>query len=337
MVKAQVKGNKEVQSSKNISNIGLMAQMIMNSQLMQRKAQEQESIFGNAIKITQYNKTVEQDKIPVQTAGNCGLFAILTALRAFGFDDSDQGKAITAFDNFTKTDDNTLQGEIFSVDLMLSVINSLKIETKQILEAEKKAFVDQNKLEELLNTYKDDDSVTLLIAYSKPDEYDDYYAVLGEEGGDITNQNVIDAKKEKDKFDESKAFKAQHAHWGMINKIDSKDSINISDSLAEYGNTGHGYDTNMNSELLFKSNKVLDEGKFDWESYLKKDELLKEDELKEVVYSDMSDNEVEVDKTSAFDKKGLKLGVDKNTQEQMDLSGRIVVVKLTDYGKTRIK
>ncbi len=58
MEKTQLKENKKVSNNKNISSGGLISQMIINSPLMQRKAKEQQDMFGdNAILQKKENKT----------------------------------------------------------------------------------------------------------------------------------------------------------------------------------------------------------------------------------------------------------------------------------------
>lgn len=275
----------------------------------------------------QLHKTLPENKIPVQTDGNCGLFSIISSLRAFGFSEDVQAKATTAFDTMVEQSDDTFLGELFTVDLMLQVINDLQIDGEQILKGEAVTFTSQEKLEEVLTTYKEKDNVTLLIGYSKPDEYDKYYRLRGEhlESGTLKDPEVGNALE--DKLD-VESFKVKDAHWGMINEVSNDGFVDISDSIAPLSpNKDHGYNTLMSTRKLFNSNMSLSNGEFDWSNYIDQsnDSIDYNTMNKDPKTKDLSNNQRYQDLQS------------NNMKEKLDLSGKLVVVTVTEQGTELLK
>lgn len=276
----------------------------------------------------QRNKTTAETSIPVQTDGNCGLFSILTAMRAFGFSGDVQAKAKTALDTMTETSEETFLGEVFTVDLMVNIINELKIDGKPILKAAPVAFGSQEQLEELLAGYKGKDNVALLIGYSKPDEYDRYYKMRGKALHKGTTDDPSLGKALDDKVG-VEDFKVKDAHWGMINQISDDGFLDIADNITNYGpDKDHGYNTLMSTRKLYNSNTSLSQGEFDWSGYLENDQ---------VEYNTMNrpENKLKNDKDKTKDLTGNKRyeGIKQNgMKEKLDLSGRLVVVTVTEDG-----
>jgi hypothetical protein len=274
---------------------------------------------ANANLPVQRNKTTPETSIPVQTDGNCGLFSILTAMRAFGFGGDVQAKAIAALDKMTKQSEDTFLGEIFTVDLMLNVINALQIDGKAILHAEAVAFGSPQQLQEMLTAYKAKDNVALLIGFSKPDEYDHYYKMRGQALKDGT---IGSSSLDKDLDDKVNVenFKVKDAHWGMINEISDDGFVDIADTIDKHGpDKDHGYNTLMSTRKLYNSNTSLD-GEFDWSKYIQDDEI---------GYNTMK----KVERTKDLDGNKRYEGIQRNgMKEQLDLHGRLVVVTVTKDG-----
>lgn len=281
----------------------------------------------------QRNKTTDESNIPLQTTGNCGLFSILTALRAFGFSGDIQSKAMAAMDQMTKDSEDTFLGEIFTVDLMLKIINELRVDGKQVLDAKAVAFESQDKLEQLLAAFKKNDDVALLIGYSKPDEYDRYYALRGQRVKGMIGQGTLD-KALDDKVNVEN-FKIKDAHWGMINTISDDGFVDIADSIGPLVPDGpHGYNTLMSTRKLYNSNTSLDQGKFNWNPYLNEsvngsmvanDEITYPTMAKTPTSKDLSNNQ----RYDSVKKDGM--------QEKLDLSGKLVVVTVTELGKAMLE
>lgn len=285
----------------------------------------------NIAPVVQRVETIKENQIPVQTHGNCGLFSIIAAMRAMGFDEAVQQKMTKTMDKFTSRSPDTFVGEIFNIDLMLQLINSnLKYKGKQLLSARTVSFKSQKELEGVLHTYNTIPQVSLLIGYSKPDEYDAYYKKRGEWVSklDTGGEELKNAGAEMDAARKAKVeqenFIPQHAHWGMINGMKGAGMVKIADSIDEYSpGAGHGYNTNFRTDKLFNSNMSLASGKFDWSTFIntKKDK---------VAYNTMEGAEKKKDLAGNDRYKNIKAD---NMEEAMDLSGRLVVVELTAEGR----
>lgn len=288
-------------------------------------------LAANPAPVVQRVETIKEDQIPVQTHGNCGLFSIIAVMRAMGFDEAVQQKMTKTMDKFTKESPDTFVGEIFNIDLMLQLINSnLKYKGKQLLSATTVSFKSQKELEEVLHAYNAIPQVSLLIGYSKPDEYDAYYRQRGKWlskiGGD--DQKLKTAKDKMDKARKEKVmqkdFIPQHAHWGMINGMKGSGMVKIADSIEEHSpGAGHGYNTNFRTDKLFNSNMSLAAGKFNWSTFIDKDN-------DEVTYNKMKGTQKTKDLTDNERYKKIK---GDGMMESMDLSGKLVVVELTADGR----
>ena len=275
--------------------------------------------------LVQCNKTTDERNIPVQTTGNCGLFSILTALRAFGFSGDVQSKAMAAMDRFTKNSKDTFLGEIFTVDLMLQIINTLEVDGKRILEGRAVQFTNQEQLEGLLGEFKKIDNVALLIGYSKPDEYDKYYRMRGQHLQDKRKVSGSELDKALDDKVNVEDFKIKDAHWGMINTIGDDGFVDIADSIAPHEpGANHGYNTLMSTRKLFNSNESLSKGKFDWTPHIKSDQLTYPGMDKMKTTKDLSKDQ----RLGQIVKDGMK--------EKLDLSGKLVVVTVTEVGKSML-
>lgn len=281
----------------------------------------------------QRNKTTEESNIPVQTTGNCGLFSILTALRAFGFSGDIQSQAMSAMDQMTKDSEDTFLGEIFTVDLMLKIINDLEVDGKQILEGKAVEFKSQKQLEKLLAKYKKRDDVALLIGYSKPDEYDNYYNDRGKFlQGELDRSELNESLNDKVNVED---FKVQDAHWGMINTISNDGFVDIADSLSEHKKgSGHGYNTLMSTRKLYNSNKSLDDGKFNWDSFLNPEAPRSMVENDQITYPSTKSKDVTKDLSNNQRYHNIK---EDGMREKLDLSGKLVVVTVTKRGKAMLE
>ncbi|MET3875946.1 hypothetical protein [Chitinophaga sp. OAE865] len=285
----------------------------------------------NTAAVVQRIETITEKQIPVQTHGNCGLFSIIAVMRAMGFDEAVQQKMTKTMDKFTSQSPDTFVGEIFNIDLMLQLINSnLKYEGKQLLTARTVSFKSHKELKKILHTYNAIPQVSLLIGYSKPDEYDEYYRKRGEWIGKLNEggEKLEIAKSEMDAALETKVshkdFIPQHAHWGMINGMEGPEMVKIADTIEEHSpDAKHGYNTNFRTDKLFNSNMSLASGKFDWSKFLDSDR-------NRVEYRKMKGTEKVKD--LSHNERYKKIKGDK-MEESMDLSGKLVVVELTAEGR----
>lgn len=281
------------------------------------------SSLGRAIlpKVVQRHKVLAENQIPVQTAGNCGLFAIIAAMRAFGFQPAHLSQLEKAMDKWVAESDETFQGEIFSVDLMLRLVNGILFNGKPVLHAIAVTFQSPLQLGLLLEQYSKIDDVTLLIGYSKPDEYDTYYSLRGQYlsglgTGPVSKENVTKA------LDDSigVTFKSKDAHWGMINQLRDGGLINIADTITEFmPGSGHGYNTLIGLHSLYESSMALNQ--FDWSNYIKNDRIAYNTMDKTPKSKDLNTVRYQTVKSNSL-------------TETMDLSGRLVVINVTEYGKT---
>ena len=327
-----------VAASRQMKGIGLNDDAALEREADQlgARAARGEAVHGGAATLgvtatsagpVQRNKTTDERNIPVQTDGNCGLFSILTALRTFGFGGGVQDKAISAMDRMTKQSEETFLGEIFTIDLMLKIINELEVDGKRILKAAPAEFSTQEELELLLAKLKKNNDVTVLVGYSKPDEYDDYYKTRGEFLAGKAKESQVE--KDLDKKVKVENFKAQHGHWGMINEISDDGFLDISDSLGKFRpDRDHGYNTLMSTRKLFNSNMSLSKGEFDWTNFLPSDGT---DDL---TYNRMTGGK----NTKDLSKNERYQDIRKNNnKEKLDLSGRLVVVEVTELGKAMLQ
>lgn len=281
--------------------------------------------------VIQRVETIKESQIPVQTHGNCGLFSIIAVMRAMGFDEAVQEKMTKTMDKFTKQSPDTFVGEIFNIDLMLQLINSsLKYNGKQLLTARTVGFKSQKELKEVLHNYDAIPQVSLLIGYSKPDEYDDYYKKRGkwisklDKGGEKLETAKRGMNEALEKKVSHEKFIPQHAHWGMINGMSGSGMVKIADTIDEHSpGAEHGYNTHFRTDKLFNSNMSLASGKFNWSTFIDKDN-------DEVTYNKMSGTEKTKD--LAANERYKKIKGD-NMMESMDLSGKLVVVELTADGR----
>lgn len=170
----------------------------------------------------------------------------------------------------------------------------------------------------------------MLIGYSKPDEYDEYYRKRGEWIGKLNEggEKLEIAKSEMDAALETKVshkdFIPQHAHWGMINGMEGPEMVKIADTIEEHSpDAKHGYNTNFRTDKLFNSNMSLASGKFDWSKFLDSDR-------NRVEYRKMKGTEKVKD--LSHNERYKKIKGDK-MEESMDLSGKLVVVELTAEGR----
>ena len=113
--------------------------------------------------------SVRPEEVMTQEGSTCGFYTIALALRALGIIDTGEKvcKAYTAEgSNWTR------EGEIFSVDKMITIINSYGYRVagegvKAPLKAERADFKDEDEMISILKTYQDDSERALLIGYSK--------------------------------------------------------------------------------------------------------------------------------------------------------------------------
>src|ERR1700722_6156203 len=85
--------------------------------------------------VVQRHRNIPESYIPVQTHGNCGLFSIIGAMKTFGFDPEHLKLLQDAMDKFVDTSEETFVGEIFSVDLMVRIVNGIKFDGQSVLNA----------------------------------------------------------------------------------------------------------------------------------------------------------------------------------------------------------
>lgn len=285
----------------------------------------------NTAPVVQRVETIKENQIPVQTHGNCGLFSIIAVMRAMGFDEAVQQKMTKTMDKFTSQSPDTFVGEIFNIDLMVQLINgNLKYEGKQLLSARTVSFKSEKELKGVLHNYDSIPQVSLLIGYSKPDEYDAYYKKRGEWASKLRTggKELKSAKGEMDKALKAKVshddFIPQHAHWGMINGMSGSGMVNIADTIDKHSpGAAHGYNTLFRTDKLFRSNMSLASGKFNWSTFIntKKDE---------VDYNTMENTEEKKNLKGNDRYKNIKAD---SMMESMDLSGKLVVVELTAEGR----
>jgi hypothetical protein len=272
----------------------------------------------------QRHRNIPESAIPVQTHGNCGLFSIIAAMKSFGFESEQLTELQKKMDEFVATSEETFVGEIFTVDLMVRIVQGIKFDGKSVLDAIERPFTSPSELEKLLEEYRDDEDVALLIGYSKPDEYDNYYKLRGnyiKHGGKDATETQVD-----DALDDSIGvkFKAKDAHWGMINQLQEGGLINIADTITEKEpDSKHGYNTLIGLHSLFESNQALASAPFDWSNYL-------DTKNQQVDYNKMDSSATTKDLKGNKRFEGVRKA--KNT-ESMDLTGRLVVVSVTKHGK----
>lgn len=281
--------------------------------------------------VIQRIESIPEERIPVQTHGNCGLFSIIAAMRALGFEDETLDGLTDAIDDFVSESEDTFVGELFTVDLMLAIVNGIRYYGQQVLKARAINFSSPTELAQIFAYFKDIPEVTLLIGYSKPDAYDEYYGARGNWLKLIRDgANPEEIETAKTTMDEAltdkvavEEFHAKDAHWGMINDIHGDGFVDIADTISEeVEGDEHGYNTLISTRKLFNSNKSLGTSEFGWDDYLDTEE-------DQVEYNKMDSTSTTKDLSENPRYQRIK---SQQMKENMDLSGRIVLIELTARG-----
>lgn len=199
-------------------------------------------------------------RIPLQTGANCGLFAVIAGSRVLGYGEEDEARLAPALDRLEKADPRTFIGEVLSVDLLLDLIRGLSQGGAGLFSARSVAFSTPAELSELIR----ESAVTggaLLIPFARPQSYDVYYRLVGQ---NATETEIRAARKAKEA---ESLFLPADAHWALINRMDETGQIVLADSVEDVWGRGHGYEATFTAEKLTAANLAL-KGCFDWRNFL---------------------------------------------------------------------
>ena len=204
-------------------------------------------------------------RIPVQTGANCGLFAILAAVRQLGCDEKNEATIIEELDWLEKADPRTFIGEVLSVDLLLDLIRGISANNTPLFTASTIAF---STPPELLTIIQDgfQNGGALIVPFARPESYDIYYRLLGaQDKGEATAEEVAAARQSKE---DERTFRPADAHWALVNRLDEPSgTVVLADSFEDVWDRGHGYEAEFPVERLAQANLALD-GCFDWGTFL---------------------------------------------------------------------
>lgn len=254
-------------------------------------------------------------RIPVQTGANCALFAVISAARYLGCDEATENALVAELDRMEKGDPRTLIGEVLSVHLLLDLIRGVSLNGERLFNGRSLAFSNPTDLSAIIRE-STQMGTALLIPFARPQSYDAYYRLLGQDAGSISAPELAVARAAKEA---ESAFLPADAHWALINRLDETGQVVLADSFEDVWGGGHGYEATFSIEKLTAANLALD-GCFDWGNFLDaQGRAWGIADIRGIAYAPSTPRRKNPARLEAILCNGM--------QEQLDLAGRLIVLE----------